>query len=125
MHTHNKYCITLSIVACVFLLIGCGQGQTSSYGRAIENRSPVDTATILQDPHNFTGKTVTVQGEIIRECPAGGWFDLKSTNGAFYVDLHPSDFAIPQKVGKTVLVEGEIKVENNKPKMIGKGVEIQ
>jgi hypothetical protein len=42
-----------------------------------------------------------------------------------YVTIKPSGLAIPQKVGHEAKAEGNIVVQNNKPSLIGKGVEIR
>ena len=50
---------------------------------------------------------------------------MKEDTGMIHVDIKPSGFAIPQKVGKTVVVEGTVSVQNNEPVLIGTGVEIK
>ena len=125
MRSFNKSLSIIVVLAGILIIAGCGSKQSNSHGDAIQNRSPIDMGTILKDPNSFAGQTVTVQGKIVRECPTGCWLDLQGDNGALYVDLNPSGFAIPQKVGKTALIEGEVKVKNNKATLVGKGVEIQ
>ena len=121
----NKIWIMLSILGFALTLAGCGRKGTDAYGQEISERNVTKLNAILSEPGNFEGKTVTVEGKIVQECPTGCWFDIKDEAGMIHVDIKPSGFAIPQKVGKTVTVEGQISVDNNKPVLIGKGVEIK
>jgi len=104
---------------------GCSRKDPDKYGQDISNPNATKIADILKEPQNFDGKIVTVQGQIIRECPSGCWFEVKENSAIIYVDINPSGFAIPQKLGKTVTVEGKIMIKDNQPKMVGTGVEIQ
>ena len=128
MKTRNTIsCIWLMTLVLTLVLPfpGCGKKETDKYGQQISNRNTTQVSAILKEPANFDGKTVTVQGRIIRECPTGCWFEVKENGGIIYVDLNPSGFAIPQKVGKTVTVEGKVSVRNNQPMIAGTGVEIK
>jgi hypothetical protein len=107
------------------LLSGCGKKDAGVYGEEISNQTITKVESILTYPENFEGKTVTIQGKIINECPSGCWFDVKEDAGVLYVDLNPSGFAIPQKVNKEVIVEGKVSVRDNQPIMTGTGVEIK
>jgi hypothetical protein len=50
---------------------GCGRKKTAQYGQEISNRNLTKVNAILKEPGNFDGQTVTIEGEIIRECPTG------------------------------------------------------
>ena len=115
----------MSILSVALALAGCGRKGADAYGQEISNRNMTKLNAILSQPDNFDGQTVTVEGKIVQECPTGCWFDIKGDAGMIHVDIQPSGFAIPQKVGKAVVVEGQISVKNNKPVLIGKGVEIK
>jgi len=104
---------------------GCGRKETNKYGQEISNHTITKVEAILTEPGNFDNTNVTIQGEIIRECPTGCWFEIKEDAGIIYIDLNPSGFAIPQKVGKTATVEGKVSVRNNQPMIVGTGVEIK
>jgi len=121
---HNILLITL-FLGIVFTLSGCGKKKPEQYGQQISNRDSTQINAVLKEPEAFSGKTVTIQGRIIRECPTGCWFEVKENSGILYVDLNPSGFAIPQKVGKTATVEGKVSVRNNQPMIVGTGVEIK
>lgn len=104
-------------------LSGCGGPE--NYGKPISDRSVVPIKNILMRPQDYDGKDVSVKGNIAAECPTGCWFDLKDKGAVIYVDVEPSGFAIPQKVGAAVTVEGEVVVKDGKPAIIGKGVKIE
>ena len=109
----------------IFSISGCGKKAADKYGQVIQNPTVTKIEAILKEPANFDGKTVTVQGKIIRECPTGCWFEVKENAGIIYVDLNPSGFAIPQKVGKKVIVEGKVQLRGSQPMLAGTGVEIK
>ena len=125
MNTKNKISYIWLALILILQISGCGKKEADKFGQAIQNRSVTKIEAILKTPADFDGKTVTVQGKIIRECPTGCWFEVKENSAIIYVDLNPSGFAIPQKVGKTVTVEGRISVRNNQPMLVGTGVEIK
>ncbi|MBN2209442.1 MAG: hypothetical protein JW759_09120 [Candidatus Coatesbacteria bacterium] len=117
--------ISLALIALlVAALCGCGGGG-EKFGDAITTVETTKVGDILARPDDFTGKTVKIEGEIARECPTGCWLDLKDETGVTYVDLGPSGFAIPQKVGSKITIEGKVLKRPERTMIIGKGVEIQ
>ena len=58
---------------------------------------------------------------------AGCWFYVKvgSGNLDIYVDTGNSGFAIPQQVGKKILVEGKVIIKKTGPMIQAQGVEIK
>ena len=102
---------------------GCGGSET--YGEAISETEMTAVSDILTNPADYDGRTVRVEGKIATECPSGCWFELQDGAALIYVDLAPHGLAIPQKVGKQVVVEGKITVKDGRPKLFGKGVEIR
>ena len=122
---NNRIWMTILTLSLVLGLTGCGRKEAKTYGQEISDRNVTKLNAILSQPNNFDGKTVTVEGKIVQECPTGCWFDIRDDGGMIHVDIKPSGFAIPQKVGKTVIVEGQVSVQNNQAVLIGKGVEVQ
>jgi hypothetical protein len=106
------------------VLNGC-KSKSASFGQAITDKTITPIRSVVMKPADYSDKTITIEGKITRECPVGGWFDLQQDSAILYVDLHPSDFSIPQKQGKTVTVQGTIKLRDNQPILIGSGVEIK
>jgi uncharacterized protein YdeI (BOF family) len=113
------------ILGLMLTLSGCGRKEAEKYGQQISDQTPTKTSAILTKPLDYDDKTVTIEGTIIRECPTGCWFDIKEQEGIIHVDINPSGFAIPQKIGKTVMVEGKVSVRDNQPIIIGSGVQIK
>lgn len=95
------------------------------YGEPITNRKITPIGYILTSPEDYEGKTVAVKGEIMTECPTGCWVNLRDDSGVIYIDFNPRGFAIPQKVRHKVIVQGKVVLKNNKPMIIGTGVEIK
>jgi uncharacterized protein YdeI (BOF family) len=128
METKNKINRVLLMVAALGLILtiyGCSKKDSGKYGQGISNYTITKIGAILKDAKSFDGKTVTIEGKIINECPAGGWFDITDQTGVIYVDLHPSDVAIPQRVGGRVMAEGKVLIRDNKPMIVGTGVELK
>ncbi|MBN1392238.1 MAG: hypothetical protein JW947_05480 [Sedimentisphaerales bacterium] len=121
----NRVLLMVAALSLISTIHGCGKKDSGKYGQGISNYTLTKIDAILKDAKSFEGKTVTVEGKIITECPAGGWFDLADRAVTIYVDLHPSDFAIPQKIGGRAIVEGKVKIRNNKPMIVGTGVELK
>ena len=106
------------------ILVGC-TAKKGVYGQPLSETNVTSIGDILASPQQFDRKTVRIEGKIIEECPAGGWFMLKDAAGVIYVDIHPSYFAIPQAVGSKVAAEGIVKKDGPRVVVIGKGVEIK
>jgi hypothetical protein len=128
MRSKTKIGNILSVLLILSLMLafsGCGRKETGKYGQQISDYSLTSISAILENAQSFEGKTVTIQGKIITECPAGGWFDLADKAAVIYVDLHPSDFAIPQEVGENAVAQGKVLIRDNKAVVVGTGVEIK
>ncbi len=116
--------IIISILSFIIIAIyGCA--GVEKYGAPILNRKLTKIKYIQKDPDLYQGKTVTVEGSIISECPTGCWFNLKDETGVIYVDLEPTGLAIPQKLWHKILVEGKVKVRRERVLIVGSGVEIR
>jgi hypothetical protein len=124
----RKTLIAISLAVCfavsAVILAGC-KGKPKSFGQAISDKTITPIRSIVMKPADYNDKTVTVEGKITLECSTGCWFDLQQDAAVLYIDINPSGLAIPQKVGKTVTVQGTIKIRDNKPMLIGSGVEIK
>jgi aspartyl/asparaginyl-tRNA synthetase len=114
--------IIAAIGVAVFRLSG-----PEKYGQAITDRNLTQIKDILANPKGFEGKTVTVNGQIANECSTGCWFfvQIGSGNLNIYVDTQNAGFAIPQKAGKSVLVQGTVIIKKTGPAIEAQGVEIK
>ena len=115
--------VVLTVVCCSVILSGCNRPE--NFGEPFSSDETVSLEEILKNPQKYNGKDVKVSGRIENECPTGCWFNMKDKENILYVTLSPSGFAIPQKVGKDVIVEGEVQVNKNNVSLIGKGVQIK
>ena len=107
-----------------FVLYGCAKKQ-AVYGAQLSETKVTTAAEIFKQPAQFVGKSVRLEGKIVQECPAGGWFMLKDDTGVILVDLHPSEIAIPQAVGHSITAQGKVKKEYNQISVIGEGAELK
>ena len=122
----NKRIITatlLIIIISAILMAGCGSKKGEVFGEPIAEQTTTSIDKITADADSFMGKTVKVEGQIINECPGGHWFYMKGERELIYVTL--SGFILPQRVGKVVVVEGNVVTEQDKPAILGKGIEIK
>jgi hypothetical protein len=110
-------------------VVGCGAktGATKSnvYGKAIPADMAVTTAKeILTNAQAWEGKDVLVVGKITSECPSGGWIWVQDASGQVYVNMHPTNVFIPQRVGKMVRAMGKVVLESGQPSVVGYGLEL-
>lgn len=121
--------INIILLSLVFLgtAVLSSSAAAQKYGEAISIRKVTAIRDILANPKAYEGKTVTIEGKIANECQTGCWFYVKVAQGnsVIYVDIEPAGFAIPQNVGRKVLVEGKVVLKKTGPMIVGKGVEIK
>ena len=122
--TRTVISLTAAFAVSAVILAGC-KCKTNLFGEAISDRTVTPIRAIVMKPADYNDKIITVEGKIILECPAGGWFNLQQDSAVLFVDLHPTGFAIPQKVGKTVMAQGTLKIQESGPVLVGSGVEIK
>ena len=113
----------IGLVCCPLILSGCN--RVEKFGETFSSDETVSIQDILKNPEYFQGKNVKVAGEIANECPTGCWFNMKDGDNLLYVNLSPSGFAIPQRVGKDVIAEGGVRVEKNNVSFVARGVQIK
>jgi hypothetical protein len=119
----KRIVILCGVALGLLALTACSQAG-AKYGRAIPSEMKVSPAgEILANPVGFEGKDVLVQGKITSECPSGGWVWLKDNSGELYVNMHPTNVFIPQKVGSTVKAMGKVVLEQGRPQIVGYGLE--
>ena len=116
-------CILCILGATLLFVAGCSQVERYGVTQGIEKTTSLKN--ILSEPKKYEGKIVKVDGKIVEECPTGCWFNLADDGGIIYVDLNPASFAIPQKVGKNVSVEGKVVIEDGNVSISGESAEIK
>ncbi|HSW58595.1 MAG TPA: hypothetical protein VLH15_09345 [Dehalococcoidales bacterium] len=103
------------------LLAGCATANSLDYDYTPDaGTAIIKISDILEQPSNFQGKEVVLKGKIGSQCRTGCWFYLNDGSGEIYVDLAPSNLAIPQKRGATVVVLGEVIQKSGHIYIIGK-----
>ncbi|MGB9595767.1 MAG: hypothetical protein ACPL7B_05750 [Candidatus Poribacteria bacterium] len=115
------YMILIIAISFLASLLGCAKKDI--YGETITIQSTTLIDDLITKSQDFVGKTVKIEGQIINECPGGHWFYLKGNKEIIYVTL--SGFILPQRIGKTAVVEGSLIDNNGTPALLGKGVEIK
>jgi len=129
----RKFTLALALAATFVVaaaVIGCGAkttgaGKKGVFGKAIPADMVVTTAKeILTSPAAFEGKDVLVAGKITSECPSGGWIWGKDETGDIYVNMHPTNVFIPQKVGSMLRAMGKVVLESGQPSVVGYGLEL-
>jgi hypothetical protein len=90
----------------------------STYGAGLSGTSPkVTLDQILEQPHGFAGKTVTVAGKVRRACSRRGcWMELASTlddsSPGCRVTFKDYGFFVPtDSSGAAATVEGAVQVK--------------
>lgn len=119
--------VMLSLILFLGISTASGYAAMEKYGEDISIQKLTAIKDILADPKAYEGKLVAIEGKIATECPSGCWFYVKVAEGnaAIYVDIGKSGFAIPQKTGKKILVEGTVVIQGPGVMIQGKGVQIQ
>ncbi len=117
--------ISFALLALTFFVGTCA--KKTGYGQKVTvptNTTSLKVKDILASDQ-YVGKEVVLQGKITLECGSGCWFNLEDGTGKIYVDLLPSNLAIPQWVGKDVVAKGKVIKEDGDIKMIGTGVTLK
>ena len=120
----------LVVLVAAAVLVGCGAkkagtAKSNAYGKAIPADMAVTTSKeILSNPQAWEGKDVLVAGKITSECPSGGWIWVQDASGQVYVNMHPTNVFIPQRVGKMVRAMGKVVLESGQPSVVGYGLEL-
>ena len=92
-------------------------GKTSVFGSAIASGGEVLLANVLANPHEFEGKTVTVQGDVRRVCKKMGcWMELATEKSeeapGCRVFFGAHQFFVPKDSdGSHARVQGEVQVK--------------
>jgi len=124
----KKYTLVFSftLLTLIFVISACA--KKTGYGQKTTTTTTTTTTQVkVKDilSKAYTGKDVSFEGKITLECGSGCWFNLEDGTGKVYVDLLPSNFAIPQWVGKSVVVNGKVIEEDGEVKVIAKGVTLK
>lgn len=97
--------------------------QTEKFGKEITLTEKTKISEITNNPEDFVGKNVLVEGEVLDVCAAAGcWMELKSDDetGKIKIKVRDGDIVFPMSAkGKKALVEGTVyKIELTKEEAI-------
>jgi len=116
--------VVCALMLSILIISGCA-AKPGVYGNPLTETKVTTVGEISANADSFSGKAVRLEGEIVRECPAGGWFILKDNTGTIYVDLHTAQIAIPQAVGHSVAAQGKVRKDGKLIFVLGEGVELK
>lgn len=103
---------TVLIVVLIFFITSCSSEKVEKYGEEIKSDQKVKISEILNNPNEFIGKTVLVEGEVLDVCKeAGCWMDIASDvpNQKIKIKVKDGEIVFPVEAkGKSALVEGVV-----------------
>ncbi len=125
-----KYFALGLVLMAAAAVVGCGSrraaAKAATYGKAISTGMVITSAReILNNPTAWEGRDVLVAGKITSECPSGGWIWVEDGTGDIYVDMHPTNVFIPQRVGSNVQAMGRVVLESGQPHVVGYGLALR
>ncbi len=125
MNKTFKINLLLGLFIISFWLVGCK--TSAEYGEKITISPDLPKVQVkdILGSEQYLEKMVVLEGKITLECGSGCWFNLEDNTGKIYVDILPSNFAIPQWVGKSVVVKGRVTKFDGDTKLIGQGVALK
>ena len=114
--------VLLAAGLAAFLL---SRSRTDHHGKPFRELPEVTLQALLDRPGDYLRKDVRVSGSIARQCPATGcWFFLKAPDGReLKVELGDTLPRLPQHVGGTAVVEGQLIPFGTGTEFIGTAVE--
>ncbi|MCB9207249.1 MAG: DUF4920 domain-containing protein [Ignavibacteriales bacterium] len=106
----KKIFVTLAIL--VFTLLNINAADSKKYGNEITLTGKTPISKIMENPDEFVGKKVLVEGTIVDVCEKRGcWINLESDKEfeSMRVKVNDGEIVFPmEEKGKKALVEGEV-----------------
>jgi hypothetical protein len=120
------------ILCAAILLIGAAAlvwhfMRPKHYGKPFSNAPKVTAKELLEKPAEHAASDFTIEGTIVRQCPATGcWLYLKDASGK-EVRVEMSDLAstFPQRGGRKAIVEGRLRKKGDSYEVDTKAVEFK
>lgn len=84
-------------------------------------------AAIQQNPEEYLGKLVTIEGEMTKECPGSGcWWYVKDATGEMRSDSVAGGFALPlHQEGRRVRTTGKVtRMESGELQLAATGADL-
>jgi uncharacterized protein YdeI (BOF family) len=114
--------VALVLIGCQTVGVPPSPGPTPTRENALNDALPVTVRELIDRSQEYAGRTVTLTGKIVTECPQGCWFFLNDGTGSIYIDLQPAGLTIPQKIGAQVTLRGKIKGSGGNLQILGEEV---
>ena len=113
MKTMRSLVLVMISAVGLAMAVGCGKKAAATgehYGEPFTPAPVVTLAKLLETPDAFQHQTLRVKGTIDRQCPmAGCWFFVTDGQGhSMKIELGDYLPKLPQRVGRTAEVEGEL-----------------
>jgi hypothetical protein len=101
--------------------------QPEHYGHQFSGAPSVSLRELVAKGAAAEAPDVRVEGKIVRQCPATGcWFYIDDGRGnQVKVELGKVVPRLPQKIGKSAVVEGRMVQMGDEPIFAGNGVEFK
>jgi hypothetical protein len=104
------------VIFLIFLSASFLSAQENKLGEKITLTGKTDISSILENPEEFLGIKVLVEGEIIEVCQAAGcWMDIRAQDPNEKIRIKVKDGVIVfpvESIGSKAIVEGEVyKIE--------------
>jgi hypothetical protein len=101
-------------LAIAFSIMTAIAGNPKKYGKGVKLTSTTKISSILENPRNFKGKTVRVEGTVVDVCKKRGcWMEIASDKEFESIRIKVDDgvivFPLDAK-GKTAVAEGTVSV---------------
>jgi RecJ-like exonuclease len=127
----KRVVIGIAIVAIVgagiwYALGGSERGQANRFGQATGTEVTA-IGDIQKAPDEYVGRTVTVEGKLIGECPSSGcWWYIRDATGEIRADSFGGGFALPlHQEGKSIRTTGKIvKADSGELQIAATGSEL-
>lgn len=97
----------------------------NQYG-AFTGAPKAEVSELIERPHDFLHKTVTIQGEVRKQCTTMGcYFFFLSGEKMLRVDLEEITMVAPRRNGHTAHVEGQIVPYGDGYQFVSSAVEFE
>jgi cytochrome c-type biogenesis protein CcmE len=111
--------LVIGVMALVWLFT-----RPEHHGRPFEGAPKASIQELTEKPGDFLDKDITVEGEVVRQCPASGcWLFVKDDSGReIRIEMGGVTPTLPQRKGKTAVVEGRLSKAGESYEIDGKGI---
>ena len=115
------------VLAAGILTLILRRSQTDHHGNLFLGFPNAAINELVDNPNDYLKKDVRIEGLISRQCPtAGCWFFITGANGRdVKVEMGDTTPKLPQRIGKTATVEGQLIKYGDGYVFIGTAVEFR